>query len=109
MLNLRPYALIVMACAIILLGASHEAHGQRVRPPRVYNPRTYNNTRRQLSNRAAARVVVKKRHKAKVKGRSSPRRSTRKMRSQTHKIGNQSENVSATTAAQLVYERVPLR
>lgn len=74
MLKLRQRILTVAAVAAFAAsGTFHDALGQRMRPPRVYNPRTYNNTRTQMNNRAAARAALKKRHKAKAKQRRSRR------------------------------------
>ena len=74
MVKLRQRVLIVTAVAAVLLGASGHALAQSMRRGRVYNPRVYNNTRRQMSQRAAARAAVRKRHRAKAKKRRSPRR-----------------------------------
>lgn len=74
MLRLRQRIFIVAAAvAVLASGAFHDAAGQRMRPPRVYNPRTYNNTRTHMSNRAAARAALKKRQKAKAKRRRARR------------------------------------
>lgn len=76
MLRLRQRILIVLAVAAVLAsGAFHRAVAQRMRPPRVYNPHAYNNTRRMTNNRAAARAAVRKRHKAKAKRRRARRAS----------------------------------
>ncbi len=45
-----------------------------MRPPHVYNPRAYSNTRTHMSNRAAARAALKKRHKARARKRRLQRR-----------------------------------
>ena len=75
MLKLRQKVFVIMTGMAVLLGAFQYAEAQRMRPPRVYNPRTYQNTRRQTSSRAAARAALKKQHKAREKGRTSTRRS----------------------------------
>lgn len=68
MLRLRQRILIVAAVAAFAAsGTFHQALGQSMRPPHVYNPRTYNSTRTHMSNRAAARAALRKRHKAKAK------------------------------------------
>ena len=66
MLRLRRRAFVFMACTAFVLTTFQHALGQRMRPPRVYNPRTYSNTRMRMSSRAAARAALKKRHKAKA-------------------------------------------
>jgi hypothetical protein len=40
-----------------------------MRPPHVYNPQRHYNNRTLMSNRAAMRAALKKRHKAKAKRR----------------------------------------
>jgi hypothetical protein len=75
MLRLRRRAFVFMACVAFVSATFHHAWGQRMRPPHVYNPRAYSNTRMRMSNRAAARAVIKKRHKAKARKRRSQRKS----------------------------------
>lgn len=68
MLKLRQRVLMVAAAvAVLVSGAFQHAKGQSMRPPHVYNPGTYSNNRTLMSNRAAARAALKKRHKAKAK------------------------------------------
>lgn len=76
MLRLRRRILIVtLAAAFAASGTFHQALGQRMRPPHVYNPQRHYNNRTLMSNRAAARAALRKRHKAKVKAK---RRSARR-------------------------------
>lgn len=69
--RLPQRVLIVLALMVMLLGTFHYAQAQRMRTPRVYNPRTYSGTRRQMSNRAAARAASKRRLKTTHRRRSS--------------------------------------
>jgi hypothetical protein len=74
MLRLRKRILVaVAAAAFAASGAFHDALGQRMRPPHVYNPQRHYNNRTLMSNRAAMRAAVKKRHKAKAKRRRARR------------------------------------
>lgn len=76
MLKLRKRILMVAAAlAFAASGAFHHAAGQSMRPPHVYNPHTYNNTRTHMSNRAAARAALKRCQKAKAKRRKALRAS----------------------------------
>lgn len=73
MKKLRQRASAAFACAALLLGCFLPAAGQFARrPPRVYRPGSYNNTRRLMNRRAAMRKVVKKRRKAARKRRHAP-------------------------------------
>lgn len=68
MLRLRKRILIVaLVAAFSASGISQQALGQRIRPPHVYNPQRHYNNRVLMSNRAASRAVIKKRHEAKAK------------------------------------------
>ena len=76
MLNLRQRILIVAAVvAVAASGAFQHAKGQSMRPPHVYNPQRHYNNRTLMSNRAAMRAALKKRHKAKAKAKAKRRRS----------------------------------
>jgi hypothetical protein len=66
--KLRKRVLILAAVvAVAASGTFHHALGQSMQPPHVYNPQTYYNNRTLMSNRAAMRAALKRRHKAKVK------------------------------------------
>jgi len=72
--KLRKRILIaVAALAFAASGTFRHATGQSMRPPHVYNPSTYNNTRTNMSNCAAARAALKRRQKAKAKRRRARR------------------------------------
>ena len=72
--KLRKRALILVAVvAFAASGVFHQALGQSMRPPHVYNPQRHYNNRTLMSNRAAMRAALKKRHKAKAKRRRARR------------------------------------
>lgn len=74
MKKLRQRMLTACAGVALLLGCFLPAVGQFARrPPRVYRPGSYNNTRRLMNRRAAMRKVVKKRRKAARKRRHAAR------------------------------------
>lgn len=76
MLRLRQRILTVaLVAAFAASGTFQHAMGQRMRPPRVYNPQRHYNNRTLMSNRAAARAALRKRHKAKAKRRRARRAS----------------------------------
>lgn len=68
MLRLRQRLLTAaLVAAFAASGTFQHALGQRMRPPRVYNPQRHYNNRTLMNNRAAARAALRKRHKAKAK------------------------------------------
>jgi hypothetical protein len=66
--KLRKRVLILVAVvAVAASGTFRYATGQSMRPPHVYNPQRHYNNRTLMSNRAAMRAALKRRHKAKAK------------------------------------------
>jgi hypothetical protein len=83
MRRLEQKAVTFAAGLVMLWAGSHAVRGQSMPPPHVYNPGIYQSNRTLMSNRAAARAVIKKRHRAKALRRVSPRR-----RAKVHRHGS---------------------
>jgi len=67
--------MVALVVTFAASGTFHQALGQRMRPPRVYNPQRHYNNRVLMSNRAASRAALERRHKAKAKRRRARRAS----------------------------------